>query len=101
MKVVERMIQEIYPGQNTALEDLDKRYDAIERTLGFPPKKRLWCISGPYYNNTLILEREWESMALFEATYEKSFAHPDLQALGEEGLTIVKNSRIELYTPAQ
>ena len=100
MKVVERMIQEIYPGQNEALEDIDKRYDAIESTLGFPPKKRLWCISGPYQTGTLIIEREWESFAAFEAAYEKAFAHAGLQALGEEVNTIVKNNRIELYTPA-
>lgn len=100
MKVVERMIQEIYPGQNAALEDIDKRYDAVESTLGFPPKQRLWCISGPHPGNTLIIEREWESFAAFEAAYEKAFAHPDFEALGEEVRTIVKNSRIEPYTPA-
>lgn len=100
MKVLERMIQEVYPGKNEALEDIDKRYDAVEGPLGFPSKKRLWCISGPHSNNTLVIEREWESMAAMEATYEKSFAHPDLQALGKEVQTIVKNSRIELYAIA-
>lgn len=99
MKIIERLVQEIYPGQNAALEELDKRYDAIESTLGFPPKKRMWCISGPYLTGTLIIEREWESMAAFEATYEKAFANAELQALGEEGSTIVKNNRFELYTP--
>jgi hypothetical protein len=94
------MIQEIYPGQNAALEDLDKRYNAIESTLGFPSKKRLWCISGLQHTGTLVIEREWESFAAFEAAYEKAFANADLQALGEEGQTIIKNNRIELYTPA-
>jgi hypothetical protein len=100
MKVVERMIQAIYPGKNAELDDIDKRYDAIESTLGFPPKKRLWCISAPYDLNTLIIEREWESMAAMEATYEKSFANKDIQALGQEGQSIIKSTRIELYTPA-
>ena len=99
MKIVERMVQEIHQGQNEALEELDKRYDTIESTLGFPPKKRLWCISGPYLTGTLIIEREWESMAAFEAAYEKAFANAEHQALGEESQTIVKNNRIELYTP--
>lgn len=35
-----------------------------------------------------------------EAAYEKSVAMPEIQALGEEGLTIVENSRIELYALA-
>ena len=100
MKIIERMIQEIYPGQNAALEALDKRYNAVESTLGFPPKKRLWSISGPYQTGTLVIEREWESLAAFEAAYEKAFANAELQALGEEGQTIIKNNRIELYMPA-
>ena len=55
MIVIERMIQEIYPGKASALNEIDKRYDAIEKTIGFPPKKRLWCISGVYDFNTIIL----------------------------------------------
>ncbi len=101
MKVVEWMIQELYPGKQAALEELDKRYDAIEKPLGFPPKRRLWPISGSYTNQTGILERQWESMAAMETAYEKSFANPDIQALNEEGNTIIKNTRIELYYPEQ
>ena len=97
MKVIERMVQEIFPGQNEALGDLDKRYDAIEVTLGFPPKTRMWCMSGPYDHNTSVLEREWESMAAMEAAYESSFSRSDILKLGEEGRTIVKSTRMELY----
>jgi hypothetical protein len=42
MKVVERLIQEIFPGKQDALREIDKRYYAIEKELGFPPSKRLW-----------------------------------------------------------
>ena len=101
MKVVEWMIQEIYPGKQSALEEIDKRYDVIEKPLGFPPKSRLWPISGVYTHQTAVLERQWESMAAMEAAYDKSFSNPELQALNEEGNTIVKNSRIELYYPEQ
>jgi len=81
MKVIERIIQEINPGKNTALEDIDKRFDVIEGPLGFPSKKRLWCFSGPHYTNTIVIEREWESMAVMEAVYEKFVAHPGIQTL--------------------
>jgi hypothetical protein len=101
MIVIERMIQEIYPGKIDALTEIDKRYDAIEKGLGFPAKRRLWNISGVYDFNMLILERQWESMAAMEAAYERSFANADIQALNEEGLAIIKSTRIELYTPAQ
>lgn len=100
MKVVERMVQEIYAGQNEALDEIDKRYDVIEKAAGFPPKKRLWCISGPYNGNTIIIEREWESFAVMEATYEKVFANADYHALGKDVQTIVKSNRIEYFTPA-
>ena len=68
MIVIERMIQEIYPGKAAELEEIDRRYDAIESTLGFPPKRRYWSISSPYDSNTLVLERKWESMAAMEAS---------------------------------
>ena len=100
MIVVQRMIQQIYPGKNAELEALDKRWDAVEQGLGFPPKKRLWSIAGEHDTSTLIIERQWESMAAMEAAYEKSFADPDIQALEKEGDAIIKSSRIELYTPA-
>jgi hypothetical protein len=100
MKVLERMVQEILPGRQEALEELDKRYDAIEKTLGFPPKRRFWPISGTLSNQMLVLEREWESMAAMETAYEKSFANPGIQALYQEGASIIKNSRIELFYSA-
>ena len=100
MKIVERMVQEIFPGQNAALDDLDKRYDAIESKLGFPPKKRMWSISGPHPTNTLVLEREWESMAAMETAIEKLFENEGIRALWKEGETIIKSSRIELYAAA-
>ncbi|MBP6469258.1 MAG: hypothetical protein KBE23_11595 [Chloroflexi bacterium] len=100
MKIVERMIQTIYPGKNAALEAIDKRYDAVESMLGFPPKQRFWAISGSHNLNTLVIEREWESMAAMEAAYEKSFVNKEIEALGQEAQTIIKNSRMELYTPA-
>jgi len=101
MIVIERMIQEIHPGKNEALVELDGRYAPINESLGFPPIKRYWSISGSHDWNTSVLERQWESMAAMEATYEKSFDHPDIQALNAEGADIIKSTRVELYTPAQ
>lgn len=101
MVVLERMVQEIFPGKTAELEELDKRYNDVEGGLGFPAKKRFWSISGAYGMNTLIIEREWPSMAAMEAAYEKSFANPDVQALFAAGADIIKSSRIELYMPAE
>jgi hypothetical protein len=100
MIVIERLVQEVYPGKYPELKAIDERYDAVEVGLGFPPKKRFWNISGQYDYNTLILERQWESLAAWEAAMEKALASPEIQALDKEGLAIVKSTRTELYVPA-
>ena len=99
MKVIERMVQEIHVGKFGDLTELDKRYAALERPLGYPPLKRFFVLSGPHNLMTTIIEREWESMAAMEAAVEKSLASPEIQAQHVEGAEIIKSSRIELYVP--
>jgi hypothetical protein len=99
MIAIERMTQKIYPGKWGDLEEIDKRYNEMESKFGFPPKKRYQCVIGGDYQNTLIIERQWDSLAAMEATYEKVFADPDYQALGKETVLIVESTKIEVYTP--
>jgi hypothetical protein len=99
MVVVERMIQVIAPGKFEALNEIDKRYDVVEKKLGFPPKKRFWTLSGAFDGNTIIIERQWESMAKMEEVYDQAFANAEHQALNAEVSSIVSSSRVELYTP--
>ena len=68
--------------------------------MGFPAnKKRYQCMIGGHDSNTLIVERQWDSLATLEATYEKGFADPELQALLKEITSIVESSQLEVYTP--
>lgn len=99
MIAVERMIQKIYPGKWAELEEIDKRYNEIEGRMGFPAKKRYQCIIGAEDSNTLIIERQWDCLAVMESTYEKAFADPEYQALQKEVGSIIENNRIEIYTP--
>lgn len=99
MILIERMIQEIHNGKSQELEDLDKRYQPVEKRLGFPPSKRFWTVSGVHTMATIVIEREWESMAAFEEAFNRAFADPEWQALNEAGVDIVKSSRMEFYTP--
>ena len=99
MARIERMIQKVHPDKWAELEEIDKRYNAVESRLGFPPQKRYRCIMGGYDWNTLILEREWESLAAMEAAYERAFADPEHRALGKELRSILKNLRREAYMP--
>jgi hypothetical protein len=100
MIVVERMIQEIYPDKVADLEAIEKRYAVVEEGLGFPAKKRYWSLTSPHSFNTLIIERQWPSMAAMEAAYEKGFASPEHQALSAEMGAIARSVRLELYMPA-
>lgn len=100
MITIERMIQKVFPGKWAELEEIDKRYNAVEKRLGFPPtKKRYQCMIGGHSSDTLIIERQWESLAVMEAAYEKAFADPELQALGKEIASIIENNQVEVYTP--
>jgi hypothetical protein len=99
MVAIDRMIQQVHPGKWAELEEIDKRYKAVESRLGFPPKKRYQCIMGSHDTNTLIVERQWNSLAAMEATYEKAFADPEHQALGKEITSIVKSTQWEVYMP--
>ena len=98
MIAIERMVQKIYPGKWAELAEIDKKYDEIERSVGFPAKKRYQCIIGQYDQNTLVIERQWESLAEMESTYEKVFAVAEYQALGKELESVVASSQNEVYT---
>ncbi len=99
MIVVERMIQQIYPDKWAELEAIDKKYNLAEARLGFPPKKRYECLMGSNAMGTLIIERQWPSLAAMEAANEKGMADPEYQALRNETTSIVKSVHWELYMP--
>ena len=99
MVVVERLIHQVRPDQWAELDALDKKYHAVESRYGFPTKRRYRCFVGSDNTNALIIERQWESMAALEAAYEKVFADPEWQALGDEGAAIIESDRHELYAP--
>ena len=99
MITIERMIQHIHPDKWEELEALDKKYNALEARIGFPPKKRYQCIFGGHAAGTLIVERQWESMAKMEEGYEKIMAEEEYRKLGQEGESIIETAPIEIYTP--
>ena len=99
MIAIERMTQKIYPGKWAELDEIDKRYNEIELRMGFPAKKRYQCVIGGLDQNTLIIERQWDSLAAMEETYEKALAQPEYQALGREVASLVQSAQIEVFTP--
>jgi hypothetical protein len=99
MIAIERMIQKVAPGKWAALEVVDKKFDAMESRFGFPAKKRYQCLLGSHDSNTLIIERQWASLAALEAAYDKIFADPAYKALLAELVGIVESSQSEVYGP--
>lgn len=99
MKIKERLTQKIYPDKWEALEALDQKYNQIEKPAGFPPKTRYQLILSSKSFNTLVVEREWESLAAMEAAYEKLFADPAYQALNAEFNSIIKDGYSEILMP--
>ena len=99
MVIIERQIQMVRSGKWAELEDLDKKFTAVESRLGFPAKRRCRSLVGGLTTDTLIIERQWESFAVLEATYEKALTNPEHRALSEEVELILGSQQIEFYVP--
>lgn len=99
MKVIERNIREVFPGKFEELDILDAKFTEIENKLGFPPKKNYRCIAGAYDQNTIVLERKWESLAKMEEAFAELMLVPEVKELISEIPKILKSQRRELYTP--
>jgi hypothetical protein len=99
MITIQRETQRVRPGKWAELEEIDKRFNAVQSRCGFPAKKRFQCIAGGHDTNTLIIERQWESMAAMEAAYDKFMSTPEYQTLGVEVFGVIESDQIELYAP--
>ena len=97
--ILQRQIQIIRPGKWAELDEIDKKFDAVEGPLGFPSKRRYRSLVGGHTTDTLIIEREWESLAALEAAYEKAYVSTERQALVQSLEPILERQYIELYQP--
>ena len=99
MNIIERQIQKVRAGKWTELEEMDKKFSAIESQLGFPAKRRCRSLVGGLTTDNLIIERQWESFAALETIYERALADPEHRALSEEVELILESQQIEFYLP--
>ena len=99
MKIKERLTQKIQPDKWGALDELEEKYDLFEKPAGFPPKTRYQLILSSKSFNTVVVEREWESLAAMEAAYEKLFANPEWFALNAESSAVIKDGYSEILMP--
>jgi len=97
MQITERHIKKVRPGKWSEIPQREEEFDAIERKLGFPPKRHYRYLSGTQDYGTLVMERDWESFAAMESAYDRAMADPQWQALGSSDL--YESRLIEYYTP--
>ena len=97
--VIQRLIQRVYNGKWEELDLIDKKFTEMENKIGYPPKKRYRCISGPYDTNTIIIEHQWESLAKMEKVMTKAYLDPEYQKLSESLDTIIESQINELLIP--
>jgi hypothetical protein len=97
--IIQRLVQRVFNGKWDELEKIDKKYAEIEDKYGFPPKKRYRYLSGSYDTSTIVVEREWESLAKLEKLITKAYLDPEYQKLGDELDTIIESGSQELLVP--
>jgi hypothetical protein len=102
--VIQRMIQKVVNGQDLdqweKLDAIDKKYNEIEKKLGFPDnKKRYRCLFGTHDSNTIIIEFQWPSMGKYERIMTKAILNPEYIELSKELIGIIESQVTEIYTP--
>lgn len=97
MVIVERDVQHIYPDKWDELNAIDREFNQVESGFGFPAKKRFQLLIGADEVNTLIVERQWPSMAAMETAYEHAMADPAWQALAGKSNAMIRDHRYEVY----
>ena len=96
--IIERLIQARQPGTQPDM-DVEREWDAVESRAGFPPKKILRSVAGGLDYLSIVIEREWDSMAAMEAAYARVADDPQWQALVSEAHRYIQTFRREIYEP--
>ena len=97
--VIQRMVQTIPAGRWDEYEELDKKFDEIEKKIGYPQKKRLRCLFGAVGSNSIVIEFEWASLSKMEKTITKAYLDPEYQKLLEKLQSLILKATTEIYTP--
>ena len=97
MVILERIVHHINPDKWPEIHAMDAEFAQIESRFNFPESKRFQMLIGADVSTTLVVERQWPSMAALEAAYDKAMADPGWQAQAAKSGAIIKDTRYELY----
>lgn len=98
MAILERLRFKVINDQWDAVMAQEKEWEVLEgKAGGFPMKRRYRAYSSSESVDTFVFEREWESMAAYEAAYMRLFARPEVKSLGDAGQSVKADTHIEIY----
>jgi hypothetical protein len=92
--------QKVKRGKRAELDELNKRWRAFDERLGIPPEQQYACMFGSREAGTLLLIREWESMAAMQEGFQRMQADSELAELMGEAGDIIESTQWELYNPS-
>jgi hypothetical protein len=98
MAILERLSFRVINDQWDSVMAQEKEWEALESKIGgFPMKRRFRAYTGSLSTEIFVFEREWESMAAYEAAYHRLFAMPEVKPLAAAAQTTKADQRIEFY----
>ncbi len=99
MRCLERHIRGVRRDKWPDMEALERKFEAVERRLGLPPQRYWRVIASPHAVDTLIVEREWPSLAEMEQGLARAMGDEEWQDLSRQGQPITSSIVVELYQP--
>ena len=100
MKVMIRSILRVLHGKMEEAMELEKKRKAIaNRILGISPRIYVPFSGGGDTMRTIVIEAEFDSLAVLESFPEKIGADPEMQKLFPKMASVIDSVEIEIYTP--
>ena len=101
MKLIVREIMRVLPGKWDEAIKLQKKRVELATKMGSSPFKFFRNMSGQgEWGNTIILEREWDSMAAWETFFDSATKNPRVKKeFIDKWQNITLSHKFEFYTP--
>ncbi len=91
-----RDVFRIHPDRMKDAKALIPEIQSLNKRLGVPVGRAMTDVTGPYY--TLVLEREFPSLAAFEESLAKIFADPEWQKAYGRFRPMIESGHREIFS---
>ena len=97
MSIMHRIIHQIAPDKWGEVMEWEKKFAAVEKPYGGPPTRWYRANIGAETTDTMVGEREFESVADAERIYAKAMADPAWQKLNQDSACVFLTTRHEIW----